>query len=56
MRYVKRNNRTRLPCSDFRFSYFDFRSYNSHMAEHIEDLQHRFTELKTRIDVVRSFL
>jgi len=26
------------------------------MAEHIEDLQHRFTELKKRIDVVRSFL
>jgi len=26
------------------------------MAEHIEDLQHRFAELKKRIDVVRSFL
>jgi hypothetical protein len=37
-------------------SYFDFRSYNLGMAEHIEDLQHRFTELKKRIDVVRSFL
>jgi len=26
------------------------------MAEHIEDLQHRFAELKKRIAVVRSFL
>jgi len=26
------------------------------MAEHIEDLQHRFTELKKRVEVVRSFL
>jgi len=26
------------------------------MVEHIEDLQHRFSELKKRIDVVRSFL
>jgi len=26
------------------------------MPEHIEDLQHRFEELKKRIDVVRSFL
>ncbi len=41
---------------EFGFSYFDFRGYNSAMAEHIEDLQHRFTELKKRVDVVRSFL
>jgi hypothetical protein len=40
----------------FGFSYFDFRSYNSCMAHHIEDLQHRFAELNKRIAVVRSFL
>jgi hypothetical protein len=45
-----------IDSGDFRFLYFDFRSYNSGMAEHIEDLQHRFTELKKRVDVVRSFL
>jgi hypothetical protein len=55
-RYVKRNDAPCVAHGDFRFSYFDFRSYNSGMAEHIEDLQHRFTELKKRVDVVRSFL
>jgi hypothetical protein len=56
MRYVKHNDTKCAARGDFRFSYFDFRSYNSGMAEHIEDLQHRFTELKKRVDVVRSFL
>jgi hypothetical protein len=56
MRYVKRNDMTCVVRVDFGFSYFDFRGYNSAMAEHIEDLQHRFTELKKRVDVVRSFL
>jgi hypothetical protein len=26
------------------------------MAEHIEDLQHRYNELKKRIELVRSYL
>jgi len=55
-RYVKRNDAGCVAHDAFRFSYFTFRSYNSGMAEHIEDLQHRFTELKKRVDVVRSFL
>lgn len=56
MRYVKRNDNACFVRIHFRFLYFDFRSYNLFMAEHIEDLQHRFTELKKRVDVVRSFL
>ena len=53
MRYVKRNDGLTV---ERRLWIFVVRSYNSGMAEHIEDLQHRFTELKKRVDVVRSFL
>ena len=37
-------------------SKFLIRSYNSNMAEHIEDLQQRFSELNKRIELVRNFL
>ena len=39
-------------------TYFRFQNYkgDKEMAEHIEDLQQRYAELKKRIELVRSFL
>ena len=38
------------------FSIFHFPVYSTPMAEHIEDIQHRYTDLKKRIELVRSYL
>ena len=40
----------------FQFSLFQFPSYSIHMPEHIEDIQHRYDELKKRMELVRSYL
>lgn len=40
----------------FPFSLFHFPRYSISMAEHIEDIQHRYDELKKRMELVRSYL
>jgi hypothetical protein len=40
----------------FPFSLFHFPLYSIPMPEHIEDIQHRYAELKKRMELVRSYL
>ncbi len=40
----------------FQFSIFHFPVYDIPMAEHIEDIQHRYVDLKKRMELVRSYL
>ena len=40
----------------FRFSIFLTPVYSILMPEHIEDIQHRYAELKKRMELVRSYL
>jgi hypothetical protein len=42
--------------SQFQFSNFAFPVYDRRMAEHIEDIQHRYVDLKKRMELVRSYL
>lgn len=44
------------PRTQFRFSNFAVRVYDMSMAEHIEDIQHRYVDLKKRMELVRSYL
>jgi len=40
----------------FQFSIFHFPVYDVPMPEHIEDIQHRYVDLKKRMELVRSYL
>jgi hypothetical protein len=40
----------------FPFSLFHFPRYSIPMPEHIEDIQHRYIDLKKRMELVRSYL
>ncbi len=42
--------------SHFPFSLFHFPRYSIPMPEHIEDIQHRYIDLKKRMELVRSYL
>jgi hypothetical protein len=44
------------PIFNFRFSIFLSSVYDIPMAEHIEDIQHRYVDLKKRMELVRSYL
>jgi hypothetical protein len=44
------------PIFNFRFSIFLRSVYDIPMAEHIEDIQHRYVDLKKRMELVRSYL
>ena len=49
--------RTQLACPIFHFQFSIFLSvYSIPMPEHIEDIQHRYDELKKRMELVRSYL
>ena len=50
--------RTQLACPifNFQFSIFLTTVYDIPMPEHIEDIQHRYDELKKRMELVRSYL
>ena len=53
---VQCTNTTRVPIFNFRFSIFLTTVYDIPMPEHIEDIQHRYDELKKRMELVRSYL
>ena len=40
----------------FPFSLFHFPRYSIPMPEHIEDIQHRYIDLKKRMELVRSYI
>ena len=40
----------------FQFSIFLSSVYDIPMGEHIEDIQHRYVDLKKRMELVRSYL
>jgi hypothetical protein len=45
-----------VPLVHFPFSLFHFPRYSIPMPEHIEDIQHRYIDLKKRMELVRSYL
>jgi hypothetical protein len=49
-------NTIRVPLFNFRFSIFLTPVYDISMPEHIEDIQHRYIDLKKRMELVRSYL
>jgi hypothetical protein len=46
----------KIRVTHFRFSIFPAPVYDISMPEHIEDIQHRYDELKKRMELVRSYL